>query len=329
MNRDPINDKHLMKELSPFLKSGKQIAGRIKNLDLRELRTLFQFMEKEINQALEGYIAIWGQEGLLELFRRLLQGPLLNEIEENLREIPKILKQNAAKDPRYSQLMRLIKEAEKNRPLSPFWAFSCMVEDIYVFCLAPIEPIYSIQKVEDSTGEVRARALQEAFKQTCEILYSPYLQVIWKLLYFSQEKIPGDPPSFGSLSDQLYKKLQKEYPDLVHPKAALLRNAAVHHHWEYQSVKDSIIVWDKKKPREEIPIEELIVSLRDMYTISSLTIRNTILLYIMRDIFIGRGMFDFTMKGIRVLVNKDYDQIRSLDEEFNELKSSLFKPSRI
>ena len=224
--------------------------------------------------------------------------------------------------------MSLIKHADSQVPFVSMVAF-CEFDPKSHF-RRMCEPLDLLSQAQDTKGEIRARAIIRAIRETAEMLYDPYLRIILQLERFGKRKWPKMPREFGDLVRVAHKRLS-EFPGLVDKDASWLRNSASHAQWEYLPKKDRIIMWDRKTPPTDVAVKELKTKVENMYLISGMTIMYVNQIYYLRDYFIGSGLADemcaafkkVASNGVAENVEVAREISKELQERFDPLRSFL------
>jgi len=301
------------------------LADMIQRMDPRQPRSFIAKMEGYFKSFAQNQK--WHDAAIQAAFRRMLRSAKFREVLKQYwsTEILRIAKQQAAVDPRYSLLLRLIAEAEAKVPLVSLNALTQSanpIESLPSHC-APVDLIEQAQRLK---GEARAMVTLRALASVAEATYNTYLEAMWKLSYFRESSWPPEKPSFGNLVNAASSRLG-DFPGLVDPRAGWMRNSAVHHRYEYLVNEDRLLMWDNNHPRVEVPVDELVATVRSMYLLSGPTFSRVSQLYILRSIA-NTGLLDALLSHAPGLLDKD-ENIRNLTEhEILEKAKLILDPLR-
>lgn len=190
--------------------------------------TLIQRAEAVFRQAVKHQVAQRGQSIAQDILDVLKEPSIWQQWQELASSAVRQSKEWAAADGRYSLLLKLISEADRQVPLVSSLTMSTLspAEHFRRLC----EPADLLEQAAREGGEVRARAVVRALREIAEMLYYPYLRVLWCLTCFARKEWPNPPSKFGALVTETEKRLRDGYPGLVDPDAGWLRNAAAHAH---------------------------------------------------------------------------------------------------
>jgi hypothetical protein len=240
--------------------------------------------------------------------------PLKEQAGKYFDEAAKFLKREAANDPRYSLLLKLMSEADQKVPGISMTIVSLRHGDLIQSLEAQCAPFSLLTQAERERGEVRATSVLRALAETCEALYRPYLITIWFLSFFKEGKMPPRVPSTGNLVKDSYRRLSA-YPGLVELDAGWMRNAAVHYRRRYIPETDALEMWDNSVMPRRVPVDDLLAMVRRMYQISGETIQLVARLHAVRTLF-GPGFRDELVASFPLLISGNEEEAKRLDDMF-------------
>ncbi|MCA1567919.1 MAG: hypothetical protein LC803_20180 [Acidobacteria bacterium] len=307
-----------------------RIFDKVEQFDFRQPTTFIAEMKADMRSCAP---QLGGRERriLSRLWKLLRLLPLERVVRWRMNEVIRITKSEAAKDARYSLLLKLMSEADAKVPL-----VSIIVSLRHADPEATLGPLCApydmLEQAERERGEARATAVLRALADTAEALYKPYLITLWALSYLKEGEVPPEQvPSFGNLVKDTHRRLAN-YPGLVEPDAGWMRNSAVHNPRKYLLVTDALEMWDKNVAHKAVPVDELYAMVKRMYLISGMTVQRVGQLYMFRNVFAESGLLDafveflphlFTLDEQKVLTaearffDRAHDVIRPLEEFFN------------
>jgi hypothetical protein len=169
--------------------------------------------------------------------------------------------------------------------------------------------------------------LLRAYKDVAEPLYKVYLNRIWLLSYLKEGGMPAanKVPSFGNLVAEAATRLA-DYPGLVDPDAGWMRNSACHNRRVYFPDADAVEMWDENRPRRQVPVQELLKRVKDMYEISAVTFPYVAQAYMYRTMFIRSGMLDLLTGKASSISTFDEETLKAAEQEINEEVEKMFEP---
>lgn len=252
--------------------------------------------------------------------RQMFAAPSMQqELRQLLQYLPRAAKKEASANPNYSLLLKLIGKADEQVPLISLAALFNAADPTNN--LRPqCEPLDLIEQAENSKGEARAKAVIRAYLEVAEWLYKPYLRRLWLLSCVITNDWRVRPEHLGNLVVQLERRLA-DYPGLVEGNAGWRRNAAAHGHWEYVKTEDALIMWDKNRPQEKVPIRELLAQVNSMYQISGPTFTLVAQLYFFRDFMWNTGLAEALIVRIPRFLSSD--EARRADAEQEVIKKAI------
>jgi hypothetical protein len=246
--------------------------------------------------------------------RQLFEAPSTQqELRKFLLYLPKAAKKEASANPSYSLLLKLISKADEQVPLISLGALFTAADpekNLRPQCV----PLDLLEQADKSKGEARAKAVVRAYLEVSEWLYKPYLRRLWLLSCVIRNDWKKAPENLGNLIVQLNQRLP-DHPGLVEINVGWRRNAAGHGHWEYDETDDSLILWDQKRPRTKVPVDELLAQLYRIYQISGPTLAFVAQLYLIRNFMWNTGLIDAFIVRIPHLLSSDEGRRSAAEQE--------------
>jgi hypothetical protein len=244
-----------------------------------------------------------------------------NWYEENVGH----LKREAATDSRYSELLRLMGEADARTPFVSV-IVSLRHADPVERLSAQCSPVDLLQQAEGTRGEERATAVLRALVETLERVYRHYLITIWQLSFFRAGEMPNaQAPSTGNLVKEVVRRLP-DYPNLTEPNAGWMRNSAVHNPREYVVSSDSLVMWDKNVPRTEVSVDDLLAMVQRMYSVSAVTMQRVAQLYLLRNLLLNTGLLDALLDSVPDLVSGDHARVEIAEKRLDAKAFEIMEP---
>lgn len=300
-----------------------RIMPQLPDVMRRTLRRAEQFDSKQPTVTIERikkdfeHLPLALENGSAELAAKLIEllsSPTASEAFRGIFEdLVKTLKTQAAEDIRYSQLLKLMAEADARVPFVSI-TVSLRHSDPVEHIVSQCAPIDLLQRANKTRGEERATAVLRALDETTELLYRRYVITVWQLSFFKNGEMPPPPPSTGNLIRQAYQRLYRDYPTLVEPNAGWLRNSAEHNPRRYVVDKDAVLMWDKNVPPVEVSVDDLLAIVNRMYSMSAITIQRVAQLYMLRNTLLKTGLLDSLFFCVRDLTSTDILVQRAAEE---------------
>lgn len=257
--------------------------------------------------------------------REMFEAPAtLQELRKFLLYLPKAAKKEASADPNYSLLLKLISKADERVPLISL-GFLFNAADPERNLRPQSLPLDLIAQAENSKGEERAKAVVRAYLEVSEWLYKPYLRCLWMLSCVITSEWRRPPEYFGNLVVQLGQRLA-DYPGLVETDVGWRRNAAGHGHWEYEEAEDALILWDIKRPRCKVPVDELLAQLHRIYRLSGPTLAFVAQLYLFRNFMWNTGLMDAIIVRIPHFLSSDEARRAAAEQEIAKKMMKVMEP---
>lgn len=258
--------------------------------------------------------------------REMFEAPSTQQVLRNfLLYLPKAAKKEASVDPKYSLLLKLINKVDEQAPLLSL-GFLFNAADPELNLRPQSLPLDLIVQAENSKGEERAKAVVRAYLEVSEWLYKPYLRRLWMLSCVIRNEWSKPPEHFGNLIFQLGQRLV-DYPGLVEPDVGWRRNAAGHGHWEYDEAGDALILWDIKRPRCKVPVDELLAQLNRIYRLSGPTMALVAQLYLFRNFMWNTGLMDALIVQIPHLLSSDEARRATAEQEMMQKVMKVMGPA--
>lgn len=292
--RKMFQEKDLKERLNQISKTYKWITCpfirlnyKLGTFDFRQPATILNEIQKEFEEEFSKDSFNINEKDVSRFIETFADISFHEKVKKSIIQASHYAKKIAKKDQRYSLLIRLMKEVDTQVSLLSIIAFSNFhpVSHFRRMC----EPADLIIQANKTKGEIRARSVIRSIRETIEMLYNPFLEILWKLSYLRKGQWPPRPP--GSLARQTAKRLQS-YPGIIEINANWLRNAASHAQWIYKPSNDSLILWDRKVSQKRIKVNKLLSTVTDMYRISGPTLLHVYELYMTRDLLVNTGIID-------------------------------------
>ena len=243
------------------------LIKKFENFDFRYYSKFENEIKKDIEKKFDGFEKT---DGVSDLIINFLQSSdfhalfeiITNSLDEKRNELIK-------SDKRAPLIFGLIEKADAIIPNISFLIFSRVnaIEHIRKMC----EPIDLLEEIEKYDGEHRARLTVRFFREVSEFLYDNYIRILWEFtcVINKQTEVISN-GNFGQLIDGLISRLTKENAiEIIEQDAGWIRNASCHARYTYQNSSDSLLMWDKNKPKKEISVKELLEKAVSMYSVSS------------------------------------------------------------
>ncbi|HKP46315.1 MAG TPA: hypothetical protein VJT50_06925 [Pyrinomonadaceae bacterium] len=290
----------------------RRTLRRAEHFDTKQPATTIENIKKDFESL---PLAIGnGSPEVAEKLIVLLSSPDASDgFREIFKDVVKTLKQQAARDARYSQLLKLMAEADARIPFISI-IVSLRHGDPVDHIVSQCAPIDLLERASKTRGEERATAILRALDEITELLYRRYVITIWQLSFFKNNAIPPSPPSTGNLIRQAYERLHHNYPTLIEPDAGWLRNSAEHNPRKYLPHKDVVLMWDRNVPAIEVRVDDLVAIANRMYSISATTIQRVAQLYMLRNTLLNTGLLDSLLSCLRDLTSADVRAQRAAEE---------------
>lgn len=302
------------------------LLAQFGSTDYQRPATLIQRAAAGVQQAVKHQVTKCGKLIATDILDVLKEPSIWQNWDELAGRAVRQSKEWAAADVRYSLLLKLISEADRQVPLVSSLTLSTLspAEHFRRLC----EPTDLLDQAVREKGEVRARAVVRALREIAEMLYHPYLRMLWCLTCYAREEWPNPPKQFGVLVTEAEKRLRDGYPGLVDPDAGWLRNAAAHARWQYLSKVDSVYLWDVNGKHGRFAVTELLSRVHRMYTISGPTLLNIAQLYMLREVALKTGLLDTMRKLSGDLFGSDEGKRIHAEQRLASRLEDSFTPLR-
>lgn len=244
---------------------------------------------------------------------------LKSAMNEHLDSLIKITKSEAASDPRYSLLLKLMHEVDQATPFGSYIVVHRHADPEELF-LTQMNPRADIEAARNTVGERRFNHTAEAFRRTVEHPYDRYIRTLLYLTYIREGKEPQDAPPikempFGGALNSLAHRLS-DYPQLFDTRAGWFRNAATHEILDYDLASDSLTLKHGLKSAT-ITTDDLLKLTESLYQVSAMTITLVSQLYLFREIFRSTGLFDACVEYLpRMALETDGSKRQTIEDEF-------------
>ena len=316
----------IMKRVMPQLPHRlKQLARKIERFDVRKPATL----KAEVQDGFTTFanqLNIQDMSFFQDMMRLVGSSVFKHQFVQFVQTAVRMAKDQAKTDNRYSLLLRLVDEAHARVPYMPWYLLKDHA-DPNVMLELQFAPADLIAEAERSVGEIRATAVLRALKDVAEPLYKLYVNRIWVLSYLKDGAWPAVKkiPSFGNLVLETNNRLCN-YPGLVDMDAAWMRNSVSHNRRIYLPSEDAVELWDEKRPKQKIPVGELLEKVKAMYQISAFTFPLVAQVYLFRTMFLKSGILDVVIEQMPAVSSLDESRIKQADQAMETKIRTLFAP---
>jgi hypothetical protein len=272
------------------------------------------------------------QRFFLRIIKAAMRAPgfrqsLLNQLDD----VIKMTKAEAKKNPRYALLIKLMHEADKKSVLAGAVVTSRHANPQQWFAIQ-MNSHSKIDLAKATTGERRANAVKDAFRDTVEYLYTPYIKTLVYLSSLREDrseeslkKVEG--MSFGNAVRHLSSKLG-DYSKLFDERAAWMRNCVTHDYLTYALQTDTFIFRDGDRNLIPIHTNDLLALTEDMYQLAGETVARVGQLYMFREVFRNMGLREIFIDHIPLIAfEKDPEKARTLEERMRKDIEARFKTS--
>jgi hypothetical protein len=175
-------------------------------------------------------------------------------------------KQQACRDPRYSLLLDVARDASRVSPNLAALVWRPADRDRTLRDQA--RAAAHVHDASVAKGERRLRQTMSMVVPVIDLVYRPYLMKLVELDSALNEPTSRPDPALGNLVPQAYKR----FPRLVDPEAALYRNAAAHSNWaDYDDTADTVAIWDDHHDRRVVAVEALLEKVAGMWLLGGPT----------------------------------------------------------
>lgn len=302
-----------------------RVFRRVENFDYRQPTTIIQKIKKDFDGLIAA--AISNDKVGAMLFRLFSKAGFGDDLRRMYEDLIKNLKREAASDSRYSEILRLMGEADARIPFVSMFV-SQRHADFEQRLSAQCAPVDLLQQAETLRGEARANVTILALSVTVERVYRFYLITIWQLSFFRKgEMPPHEAPVTGNLLKEVQLRLP-DYPNLVEPDAVWMRNSAVHNPCEYVPQTDSVVMWDKKIPRAEVKVDDLLAMVQRMYSVSAVTMQRVAQLYLLRNLLLNTGLLSDIIDSLPDTFSGDSTRQQAVEDRLTKRGGEILEPMR-
>lgn len=252
-------------------------------------------------------------------------------ILDQLDEVITMTKTEAKKDRRYALLLKLMHEADRKSVLAGGVVTSRHADPRQWFAVQ-MNSQSKIDLANAAVGERRANAVKEAFRDTVEYLYTPYIKTLVYLSYLregrDEERLKKvEEMRFGNAIKHLSSKLS-DYPKLFDERAGWMRNCATHDYVPYDLQTDTFIFRDSDGNPIPIDTGDLLALTEDMYQLAGETVARVGQLYMFREVFRNMGLREIFLDHIPVIAfEKNPQNAQALEERMRKDLEAKFKTS--
>lgn len=302
----------------------QRVIRRVEHFDHKQPTTVIEKIKKD----LEGLpVAAVNNDQAGARLLRLLSKISSSGVRRQYEELIKNLKREAASDSRYSEILRLMGEADARVPLVSM-IVSQRHADFEQRLSAQCAPLDLLRQAETLKGEARANATLLALSVSVERVYRFYLITLWQLSFFRRgEMPPQEAPATGNLIKEVRRRLP-DYPDLVEPNAVWMRNSSVHNPCEYVTQTDSVVMWDKSVPRTEVQVDDLLAMVQRMYSVSAVTMQRVAQLYLLRNLMLNTGLLDDMIGSAPDILSGDAARQQAAEDRLTKKGGDIIEPLR-
>lgn len=237
-----------------------------------------QTMLTKFERTLKGFVPATplAQRYFLRIIKMSIRMPGFRQsILNQLDEVIVMTKAEAKKDPRYALLLKLMNEADRKSILAGGVVTFRHADPKQWFAIQ-MNSLSKIDLAKSAVGERRANAVKDAFRDTVEYLYTPYVKTLVYLSYLregrddeSLKKVEG--MRFGNSIKHLSAKLS-DYPKLFDERAGWMRNCVTHDYLPYNLQTDTFVFRDSEGNTMPIHTGDLRALTESMYQIATETV---------------------------------------------------------
>lgn len=316
----------LSKLFPGFNRLGPQLAQTLDEFDPATPRST---LEKG-RELLTTYVSFDSVRG--RLLARLIKlglrsAAFRNYTRTQLDGVIRIAKKEAARDPRYALLLKLMHEVDKIAPFGSSIVVHRHADPEKSF-LKQMDPLPEFEAASRCFGERRFNHAREAFRRTVEHLYDPYVRTLIYLGHIREGKKPSElghiaGMKFGVAVAYLQAKLP-DYAGLFETRSSWFRNAVTHGIPDYDLATDRMVLTDGSRSAV-ISTDELLALSHSLYEISGKTIVFVSQLYLFREVFRDTGLFDLYIDYVpQIALEADPQRALSIEERFIKEVEKVF-----
>lgn len=316
-------NKILISLIEPFI---EPLVKKVENFDFR----YFSNFQNEIKFDIENKITELDENiNLSDIIREFIESTDLKELFETIKKQNEEKRDEIIKkDNRAKHLFELIEKVDSKVPNISFLILSRInplehIRKMY-------EPLDLLLEIEKYKGEHRARLIIRFFREVSEFVYDNYIRILWELtsIINDQKNITSN-GKFGKIILDITPRLIKENSEeLIEKDAGWIRNAASHASYIYKDSSDSLIMWDKNRPKKEILVNDLLNNSISMYSISSQVILDIYVCNIYR-IILNNELIDIIINEKEKLLRLDKEVLKlikiKIERQFESLKGIRIK----
>lgn len=326
------SDKQGERILGRLFPDFRRFAPKLKKLVNEFDPAIPQTMLSKFELSLSGLTPVTpaAQRYFLRIIKVAIRMPGFRQsILNQLDEIIAMTKAEAKKDPRYALLLKLMHAADKKNILAGGVVTSRHADPKQWFAIQ-MNSRSKIDFARAAVGERRANAAKDAFRDTVEYLYTPYIKTLVYLSYLregrdeeSLKKVEG--MRFGNAIKHLRAKLS-DYPKLFDDRAGWMRNCATHDYLPYNVKTDTFLFRDGDGNSIPIYTGELLALTEDMYQLAGETVARVGQLYMFREVFRNLGIREVFIDHIPAIAfEKDPQKAHALEERMRKDLESKFE----
>lgn len=311
-----------------FRRFAPKLVKLVNEFDPSTPQTTISRFERIMNGMTPATLA--AQRFFLRVVKVMIRTPGFRQsILNQLDEIITMTKAEARKDPRYALLLKLMHEADKKSVFAGAVVTSRHADPQQWFAIQ-MNSRSKIDLAKGTAGERRANATKDAFRDTVEYLYTPYIKTLVYLSYLregrneeSLKKVEG--MRFGNAVKHLSSKLA-DYPKLFDERAGWMRNCVTHDYLTYHLQTDTFIFRDSDRNPTAIRTNDLLALTEDMYQLAGETVARVGQLYMFREVFRNMGLREIFIDHIPVIAfEKDPLKARDLEEKMWKVLDAKLK----
>jgi hypothetical protein len=159
-----------------------------------------------------------------------------------------------------------------------------------------------------------------------ELVYKPYLNILWLLSYYKLGKRPpSEPPALGEMLRVASDRLQ-DYPGLLDVDAVWIRNSAVHDPPNPNLQEGSLRLTDQKGSHRSFAVDDLISRAESLYLLAAQTMQYVAMLYFYREFILRTGLNDMIAECIALELAGDKNKLAEAEQRAQAHADSLLDP---
>lgn len=264
----------------------------------------------------------------LRLFLGMARNPgVIDGVEQLMEQQAATFDQALAEDPNAALVRDLFEEAHAVVPLSPMAAwYSEPSDDDFDRIARVFHPTGKLIDAESLAGEHRATVLLDATIGVVEDVHGHFLRIVWMLRCFAVGRWEKRPENLGALVPKSRDFLGPKFGALVDLDAPLLRNAVAHRHWRYDPSNDTVIMWDRKKPKRSFSLPELEQKIGTIYRTAGMSFTASWMAYFLREFWVRSGLVRELIQRVDVLGGADGEPRTRATAELDAFMEDAFAP---